>query len=417
MRYEQIQQKTINQLLDKYEKSKTFTGTNQVNQNFVKRIIELFPKYNDDAEYELFCDVNDALKDLEKSGLVSVKYQRGEVISYVALNVDKLQECYAYVRRKSRKQEQEWILEIMKSFQGCPVLDAYFEAQRGKISRNHKVEYFDGGKQDYKDLLQLVIALYTNEQEQFVRDFSSRLFRDSKRVERLASKAGALMYQYGNYQDKESVLEECGVVKTPTYVCVKGAGVLVLGAQIIDLSKINGDIALSTASLKELHKVQVMEKRVITVENLTTFHDYEGAEDFVIYLGGFHNRTKREFLKFLYEQNPNVEYRHFGDIDVGGFYILEHLKEKTGIPFTSMLMDVNTIEQYKEQSKTLTGKDRERIENLIKRIESKLEADSSTEDYRDVLRFMLEHNCKLEQEVINLTKEMVNAMVEKKKQR
>lgn len=406
MRYEKIQQKTLNRLLDKYEKSKTFTGTNQVNQNFVKRIIELFPKYNDDAEYELFCDVNDALKDLEKSGLVSLEHQRGEVISYVALNVDKLQECYAYVHRKSRKDEQEWILEIMKSFQECPVLDAYFEAQRGKISRNHKVEYFDGEKQDYKNLLQLVIALYTNEQEQFVRDFSSRLFRDSKKVERLASKASALMYQYGNYQDKESVLEECGVVKTPTYVCVKGTGVLWVGEQAIDLSKINGDIALSTASLKELCEVQVRGKRVITVENLTTFHDYVGAEDFVIYLGGFHNRTKREFLKFLYEQNPNVEYRHFGDIDAGGFYILEHLKEKTGIPFMSMLMDVNTIEQYKEQSKTLTGKDRERIANLIKRIESKLEADSSTEDYRDVLCFMLENNCKLEQEAINLTKDL-----------
>ena len=65
MRYEKIQQKTLNRLLDKYEKSKTFTGTNQVNQRFEKRIIELFSKYNDDAEYELICDVNDSLKDLE----------------------------------------------------------------------------------------------------------------------------------------------------------------------------------------------------------------------------------------------------------------------------------------------------------------------------------------------------------------
>ncbi len=411
MRYEQIQQKTINRLLDKYEKSKTFTGTNQVNQNFVKRIIELFPKYNDDAEYELFCDVNDALKDLEKSGLVSLEHQRGEVISHASLNVDKLQECYAYVRRESRKEEQDWILEIMRTFQECPVLDAYFEAQRGKISKNQKVEYFDGDKRDYKDLLQLVKELYTNEQEQFIRDFSSRLFRDSKRVERLASKACALMYQYGNYQDKESVLEECGVVKTPTYVCVKGAGVLVVGEQTIDLSKISGDIALSTASLKELAKVQITGKRVITVENLTSFHDYGGSEDFVIYLGGFHNRTKREFLKFLYEQNPNAEYRHFGDIDAGGFYILEHLKEKTRIPFASMFMDVDTIKQYKEQSKTLTVKDRERIANLLKRLEGKIEEDSSIEDYRDVLRFMLDHNCKLEQEAINLTKDLYTDMM------
>ena len=201
------------------------------------------------------------------------------------------------------------------------------------------------------------------------------------------------------------------MVKTPTYVCVKGTDVLVLGEQTIDLSKINGNLALSTASLRELDKVQVLGKRVVTVENLTTFHDYAGAEDFVIYLGGFHNRTKREFLMFLYEQNPNLEYRHFGDIDAGGFYILEHLKEKTGIPFLSMFMNVNTIKQYKEQSKTLTVKDRERIANLLNRIESKTKEDSSIEDYSDVLHFMLDYNCKLEQEAINLTKDWYTDMM------
>ncbi len=400
MRYEKIQQKTINKLLDKYEKSKTFTGTNQVNQRFEKRIAELFPKYNDDAEYELFCDVNDALKDLERLGLVFLKHQRGEVISHVTLNVGKLGECYEYVSRESRKEEQEWLLGTMCSFQGVPILDAYLKVQRDKISKNQKVEYFDGDKQEYRDLLQLVKELYANEEEQFVRDFSSRLFHDSKKVERLAAKAGALMYQYGDYQDKESVLEECGVVKTPTYVCIKGAGVLVLGEQTIDLSKMKGDIALSTTSLMELHKVQVMGRRVVTVENLTTFHDYTGAEDFVIYLGGFHNRTKREFLMFLYEQNLDVEYRHFGDIDAGGFYILEHLKEKTEIPFKSIFMDIDTINKYQQQAKELTQKDNERITKLLKKLEEKREGTVLSEDYSEVLRFMLDNNCKLEQETI-----------------
>ena len=49
MKKEEIQRKTIHRLLDKYEKSKTFLGENIVNQKFVNRIAELFPKYNDDA--------------------------------------------------------------------------------------------------------------------------------------------------------------------------------------------------------------------------------------------------------------------------------------------------------------------------------------------------------------------------------
>lgn len=400
MRYDKIQQTTINKLLDKYEKSKTFIGTNQVTQNFEKKVVELFPKYNDDAEYELFCEVNDALNELKKIGLISLKFQRENIISRVALNLSMLNECYSYVSREPKKEEHDWLKETMKQFQGCYVLDRYFESQQVKMTKNQKVEYFDGDKEAYLDLLKLVVALSSNEEEQFIRDFSIKQFKDSKRIEKLAAKAQAIMYQYGDYQDKDSVFEECGIVKTPTYVCMKGQGVLTLGTQIVDLAQLMGDIALSTTSIKELDKIQVKGKRVVTVENLTSFHDYVDPDDFVIYLGGFHNKTKRRFLMFLYEQNPENEYRHFGDIDAGGFYILEHLKVKTGIPFKSMHMDIETLQKYIAKTKRLTQEDRKRINKLLEKLCRINETDSLNEDYREVLDFMLENDCKLEQEAV-----------------
>lgn len=39
----------------------------------------------------------------------------------------------------------------------------------------------------------------------------------------------------------------------------------------------------------------------------------------MIYLGGCHNSVRRKLLKLLYQDFPEVEYLHFGDIDVGGF--------------------------------------------------------------------------------------------------
>lgn len=400
MRLKDIQSETIHSLLDKYEKSKTFLGENQVNQKFSRRITELFPKYQDDAEYDFFCDVNEALNELQKAGLISVHYQRAGIIKSVELNLSQLKQCYELVNRKSRKEEYDWILEVMGQFQKCTVLDAYFDAQRVKISKNQKVEYFDGKKQEFWDLLTLVELICTNEEEQFVRDFSVRHFSDSKRVEALANKAQALMYQYGEYQDRDSVLEECGIVKTPTYVCLKGNGRIILGGQIIDLSKLNGDMALSTASLKELDKIEILGECVVTVENLTSFHDYNGMKDFVIYLGGFHNTTKRKFLVYLYEQNRDKEYMHFGDIDAGGFYIYEHLKLKTGIPFKTLHMNVETLKKYSSQTKTLTQVDRRRIESLLKKLDVKYKGSKTDTDYREVLRYMLDNNCKLEQEVL-----------------
>lgn len=390
MSIERIQKITINKLLDKYEKSKTFTGDNQVNQSFERKVGELFPKYNDDAEYELFCDVNEALKLLEKLGFVHLKIQKNGIIVKVALNVQKLNECYFYVGRKPKKEENEWLFEVMQQFSGKDILDKYFEVQKTKIARNQKVEYFDGSQEDYLELLEFVVKILENEEEQYIRDFSIRIFQDSKRAGQLANKAQALLFQYGDYQDKDSVLEECGIVKTPTYVSMKGQAILVLGEQTLDLSQIHGDVALSTASLKELSKIQVLGKRVVTVENLTSFHDYEGTDDFVIYLGGFHNKVKRAFLMFLYEKNSEKEFRHFGDIDAGGFYIFEHLKAKTGIPFKTLYMGVEMLVKYKSQTKRLTRNDRQRINSLIAR----------ENEYNDVLEYMLEHDCKLEQEVL-----------------
>ena len=392
-----MQQVVLNKLLDKYEKSKTFIGTNQVNQTFSKKISEMFPKYNDDAEYDLFCDVNEALKDLEKKELIVISYKRGDIINMVSLNVAKLDECYSIVSREPKKDEHRWLLDTMKRFEGNNLLDKYFEVQREKIGKNQKVEYFDGDKAEYTDLLKLISELLVNENEMFVRDLSIRLFRDSKRIEKLETKAKAFLFQYGIFLDKDSVFEECNVLKTPTYVNVKGKGIIIIGGQKIDLSVLKGDIALSTESLKELESVKVIGSRVVTIENLTSFHNYSGEEDFVIYLGGFHNRTKREFLIKLYECNKELEYRHFGDIDAGGFYILEHLKRKTGIPFRSMNMNKETLVKYMDHTKELTVNDKKRLETLLAKVGNGVDM---AEDYSDVIGFMLENGCKLEQEAV-----------------
>ena len=53
-------------------------------------------------------------------------------------------------------------------------------------------------------------------------------------------------------------------------------------------------------------------------------------------------------------------------------------------------MDINTLEKYMEHTKTLTVNDRKRLERLL----DKLECD------REVIAFMLNKDCKLEQEAV-----------------
>ena len=82
-----------------------------------------------------------------------------------------------------------------------------------------------------------------------------------------------------------------------------------------------------------------------------------------------------------------------GDLDVYGFLILENLKEKTGIPFMPLMMDVKTLERFYKAGmyKDLTTTDKKVI---LEKKDTKLIA------YTDVLMFMLDINCKVEQESI-----------------
>ena len=105
--------------------------------------------------------------------------------------------------------------------------------------------------------------------------------------------------------------------------------------------------------------------------------------------GGYHNSIRRTLLKMVYETIPDAKYYHFGDIDAGGFSILQDLRKKTGIPFMSYHMDLDTLKQYRQYGKCLTETDRKRLEKI-----------GEKKEFGEVIGFMLKENIKLEQECI-----------------
>lgn len=399
-----IQSTIINKLLDKYESSKTFSGDNKKNQSFAVIIDQEFPKYKDDADYDYFVEVNDSVQELEKLELITIKERNNGTIERVLLNISNVEQCYSYVSRKSKRDEYGWLANMWENLDlsgpEFEPIQAYINMQKHKMEGNKAIEFYDGDKKKYEDLLATAIAVIQNKEEIYIRDFSISLFQDSKRVEQLASKVSSMLYIYGEFEEKESIFEECGIVNTPTYVMIKGNVKININGQILNVSKMQGDIAFSTVSMKELEDINVLGKRVVTIENLTSFHDYRNREDCVIYLGGFHNKTKRNFIKYVYDKNPNVEYRHFGDIDAGGFYILEHLKRKTGINFRSLYMDKETLMEHSKDLKKLTQNDRTRLNKLRDELVRKRKWNGLSEDYIETIDTMLTLNCKLEQESV-----------------
>ena len=183
----------------------------------------------------------------------------------------------------------------------------------------------------------------------------------------------------------------------PDYVYIKGKGELLFEDDpdsVINLSCLKQGIGLAG---EDVGKVRIRKnsgiKKILTIENLTTFFRWQEKDSLMIYLGGYHNSVRRKLLELLYQDFPKAEYLHFGDIDVGGFEIYRDLCRKTGIPFKTYHMGIEELEKYEAYTQELTGNDRKRLAALIQK------AESEGKDIR-VLLYMKEKGRKLEQEGI-----------------
>ncbi|MBC7765285.1 MAG: DUF2399 domain-containing protein [Hyphomonadaceae bacterium] len=379
----------IHKLLDKYESSKSFVGANKVNQNFTVKVATLFPKYADHANIEVFQAVNEAIDILIRKGLVASTVNSASVYGNISLNLLHLEASYAYVDRKSKQNVNEEIEKILLAFKNKhEILQRYCNAQLERVRLNKPVQYFSGDINELNHILTATVALLHVENETFLRDFSMQVFKNSKTFEAISAKVVGLLYEFGDFPDKEELLGSLNIVKNPTYVNFKGAGIIAIGDQAMDLNKINGDIAISSSLITSVNRIQVTGQAVITIENLTSFNAFNDKTMLAIYLGGYHNKIRRDFIKKVYAENREKDYYHFGDIDAGGFYILNHLNRETGVDFKPYKMDVDTLHIYADFMKPLTENDRVRL----------LKLKEST--FKNVISYMLENNCKLEQEAI-----------------
>ena len=383
--------KLLNNLLDKYENSKSFNKQNKTNQNFTLIVSKVFKKYLDENDYDTFNNINNDISIILNLNYITIISSKNDFIEKIQLNKDKINEIYLYLNRETKKDIHQNINDILLGYlPNNNIIENYINNQLENIKMNKNIEYTNDNN-ELIDIINGSIYLINNKSEQYIRDASINIYKDSKKLEKYKNKIQNLLYKYGDYDDKEHIFEECGIVKTPTYIYIKGNAILEFNNQIIDLNKLESDIGLSTNTILNLKHIISNASNIITIENLTAFYDFKLDNYLVIYLGGFHNSIKRLFLSLLYKNNKDKNYYHFGDIDAGGFYIFEHLCNKTNINFNLYNMDLNTLIKYQNMTKPLTNNDIIRLNKLLLN-------GNNIHLYKDVINYMLINNCKLEQE-------------------
>lgn len=393
----------LNVLLDKYEASKTFNGRNKVRQSFKIKTEILFPKYADHSEFQIFDAVNSAIDDLVEWGYI--EKPQNSCFDVIVLNENKCDEIYQFLKRQPKKNEMEKILKLLNCYEKDESPIGEFARQQiVRIADNKSVEIFKGDIAEFGDILRASSIIIANNEEIFTRDMSIKIFGDSKKLAKLKDKIQRLLSMYATYDDRSYILEEYGVVNAPSVLRMKGNARLVFASQDVELESIGGEMVLSTKSMKEIKRINLVGEKVITVENLTTYYDYPEGDDLIIYLEGFHNRSKAELLELIHRENIEKKYLHFGDIDIGGFHIYRNLCSKTGIPFKLHYMNKDILIRYKNNWVQLNKSEVKRLKSLRKILdntECEIE-EMEKSGIRDTLDYMEINNCKLEQEVIGL---------------
>lgn len=168
-----------------------------------------------------------------------------------------------------------------------------------------------------------------------VRRLSAQLTGDSKRVEQLSAPIDVLIQGEvaAPVRDPEDVFNELGLVKFPPTFLISGALQVRVGDQHVPIdapylgfppSAITGFASCETVAV------------LLTVENLTTFHELVGQRQHMpaavlLYTGGMPSPSWKRVYRLLLTSLP-VEARvfHWGDIDAGGFRIADHLAACAG---------------------------------------------------------------------------------------
>ena len=388
----------ISRLLDIYERRNGYAKRPEELRSIQFEVSKEYPIYKDRYDNEKYRDINTAIEKNVAAGLIIAEKDQTGRYSKIKLNIARVDECYALLKRTSIPDQCKKVLSVLEKANNaeCLLIGRIVSDFCEQIKAYKKIPYDLGyDARRVGEVLQVLEAVTKLTSETYIRNFSTALFKDSKRFQReYRSTIESILFDYtDDVVEKDDILGYYNLYENPTFVLIKGNARICFAESAIELSEMPGGIALSNGSLSGIQEITVKAEKVITVENLTTYHDCDERNAVFIYLGGYHNTLKQKLLELIYVNNKDKEYYHEGDLDVYGFLILENLIAKTEIPFKPLLMDIETIERFYSAGlyKRLTARDR-------KVIISKM--DGQLSEYKDVLEYMLENDCKIEQESI-----------------
>lgn len=382
----------LHELLNKYEKSKlSKEGSSRNIRISIPSSHSIFSDYWSDVSYLYKDQIDMILSELVEHKFIVIRLNKNKEFEYVDLIIDSISDTYHFLGRVNPEVERIKILQYLDSIKSNnEIVTRFIHFIRHKMNSFQSVLSYFENIDELTMYIDAIEAMALLEEDTLKRNFSKSVFNDSKLFEKNERKIIRIIREFSEEEvdDDDELLALFHIVKTPTFAYIKGGITIKVNDQVIDLLKYGHEVSLSSSVFEDLDVLEVQAKKVITIENLTTFVSFNNPDYVAVYLGGFHNRVKRLLLGKIYTYNSNIKFYHFGDIDAGGLLIFDDLVSKTGIEFEPYFMDIETLEKHKKNWIKLTKNDKKRIKKI------------TNKKFYKLIKYMIENDCKLEQEAI-----------------
>lgn len=389
-------------LLKKYYKREIRYGQIKTARRIVLNIGEVYSEYEkSDADITIKRTINQVIRELEELKYINSKYlPYSDDVEKLYLRADNVKKIETYLEEEfgilARPSTLENMNRLVEEYAHRGTLTEYY-CDRLMFEMEHRTSEPDVEKE--RELLEMLAFIQDNKRELYTREVSVLVYGNSKHFEKERYETvcsiirEALGKPVAEREQNGEILQFYHISNTDQEISLKGDFLIEIEGYYLETKYFAGGLSLSTRDIARIRRIVVRTSNIITIENKTSFYRFEKEDYSAIYLGGYASRQQIELIRGIYAQNSDCEFWHFGDIDVGGFLIHQHLCNATGICFRLFCMGKEELdnEKYKCALLKLTGNDIVRAEKL---------AENSI--YRDVLAEMMKRSVKLEQEIVSL---------------
>jgi hypothetical protein len=410
-------QRLLDKLLDKFERSRAYLDESTARRRIMIRLSAEFPEY-DIEKSETRSLVNSIVHDLAEQGTVGydwLPHENGNILSRVWLRLDNLPCAYESAGRTPKKDKVNTILSMVldcSQSAALPWLHEFLSTTRAAIeARRRAAPLLPDDVEQARAVLTALQGINDRGGEECLeRAFSLQYFGNSKYFENnVRGKVASIIRKYLVDEDgdldapsDDEVLSQVGLVRSPEQIEFSGSMVGKLTGNLVDFSAFKHGATINSPTVADLEIISLPSvKKILFIENKANYLNYifssKSDDELVIFHGGFYSPARGAFFQKVYEtgHRDGVEFRHWSDIDLGGFRIFCRLQSSIIPELMPHLMDREAFISRRQHWVGFGEKYQAELKKLLELPEYA--------QFHGVIQLMIAEKAKLEQEAFLLS--------------